>query len=63
MQEKMNLTIIFITHDLAIAKNFCNRLLVMNNGKIIERGDSFKIISNPENICTKTLVRSSLNLN
>ena len=63
MQKKMDLTIIFITHDLGIAKNFCNRLLVMNNGKIIEEGSSLNIFSNPKNKITKALVSSSLNLN
>jgi len=63
IQEKMDLSIIFITHDLGIAKNFCNRLLVMNYGKIIEEGDSSTIFSNPKNHMTKALVDSSLNLN
>ena len=63
MQEKLDLTIIFITHDLGIAKKFCNRLLVMNCGEIIEEGDSFTIFSNPKNKYTKSLADSSLNLN
>ena len=63
IQEKMDLTIIFITHDLGIAKKFCNRLLVMNYGQIIEEGDSATVFSNPKNNVTKALVNSSLNLN
>ena len=63
IQEKMDLSIIFITHDLGIAKNFCNRLLVMNHGKIIEEGDSSTIFSSPKNDITKALIASSLNLN
>ena len=63
IQEKMDLSIIFITHDLGIAKNFCNRLLVINSGKIIEEGDSSNIFSNPKSNFTKSLVESSLNLN
>ena len=62
IQEKMDLSIIFITHDLAIAKKFCNRLLVMNRGRIVEEGDSSTIFSNPNNNITKALVDSSLNL-
>ena len=62
IQEKMDLTIIFITHDLGIAKNFCNRLLVMNCGEIIEEGDSATVFSNPKKNVTKDLVKSSLNL-
>ncbi len=63
IQKKMDLTIVFITHDLGIAKIFCNRLLVMNNGEIIEEGESSIICSNPKNKITKALVDSSLNLN
>ncbi len=63
IQEKMDLSIIFITHDLGIAKNFCNRILVMNYGKIIEEGDPSTIFSSPKNKITKALVASSLNLN
>ena len=63
IQGKMDLSIIFITHDLGIAKKFCNRLLVMNYGKIIEEGDSSTIFSSPKNNITKALVASSLNLN
>ena len=62
VQEKMNLTIIFITHDLGIAKKFCDRLLVMNNGKIVDQGDSLTIFSKTKNKFTKSLMKSSLNL-
>ena len=63
IKEKMDLTIIFITHDLGIAKIFCDRLLVMNYGKIIEEGEPSNIFSNPKKNITKALVESSLNLN
>jgi len=61
-QEKMNLTIIFITHDLGIAKRFCNRLLVMNHGKIVDEGESSTIFTKTQNPYTKSLLNSSLNL-
>ena len=63
IQKEMDLSIIFITHDLGIAKNFCSRLLVMNYGKIIEEGESTKIFSDSKSDITKALVKSSLNLN
>ena len=62
MQKKMNLTIIFITHDLGLAKKFCNRILVMNKGLIVDQGDSSSIFSNSKNPFTKSLINSSLNL-
>ena len=61
-QQKMNLTIIFITHDLGIAKTFCNRLLVMNHGKIVDEGESSTIFTKTKNPYTKSLLNSSLNL-
>jgi len=61
-QEKMNLTIIFITHDLGFAKRFCDRLLVMNHGKIVDEGESSTIFTKTQNTYTKTLLNSSLNL-
>ena len=63
IQETMDLTIIFVTHDLGIAKNFCDRLLVMNNGKIVDEGDTSNIFLKTKNPYTKALIKSSLNLN
>ncbi|KGF89217.1 MULTISPECIES: ABC transporter ATP-binding protein [Prochlorococcus] len=62
LQEKMDLTIIFITHDLGIAQRFCNRLLVMNHGKIVDEGESSTIFTRTQNMYTKSLLNSSLNL-
>ena len=62
IQEKMNLTIIFITHDLGIAKKFCNRLIVMNDGKIVDEGNSDSLFFNTKNNYTRSLINSSLNL-
>jgi len=62
LQGKMNLTIIFITHDLGIAQRFCDRLLVMNHGKIVDEGESSTIFKKTQNLYTKSLINSSLNL-
>ena len=62
IQENMNLSIIFITHDLGLAKIFCNRLLVMSKGQIVEEGKPQEIFNNPRHITTKKLLKSSLNI-
>ena len=63
IQEEMSLSIIFITHDLGLAKKFCDRLLILNDGIIVEEGDSFNIFNNPRHFITKRLINSSLNIN
>ena len=63
IQNEMNLSIIFITHDLSLAQKFCNRLIVMDKGSIVENGDSLKIFKNPQHVVTKTLIKNSLNIN
>ncbi len=61
LQKKMSLTIIFITHDLGVATKFCDRLLVMNNGKIVDEGISSTIFSKTKSKYTKSLINTSLN--
>jgi len=63
IQEEMTLSIIFITHDLGLAKKFCDRLLIINQGRVVEEGDSIQVFNNPQHVVTKNLINSSLNIN
>ncbi|MEM2424749.1 MAG: ATP-binding cassette domain-containing protein [Candidatus Bathyarchaeia archaeon] len=56
LKEEFNLTYLFITHDLALARYICNRLLVMYRGKIVETGETEQIISEPFHPYTKMLM-------
>ena len=60
LKEKYNLSIIFITHDLNIVKVFCDRLIVMKEGKIVEQGITSDVLSNPKNEYTRTLLLSNI---
>ncbi|MGL4935705.1 MAG: ABC transporter ATP-binding protein [Cetobacterium sp.] len=60
MKNKLNLTIIFITHDLSVVKYFCDRVAVINSGEIVEIGKTDKIIQNPKHEYTKKLLSSRL---
>lgn len=62
LKEKYNLSIIFITHDLNIVKVFCDRIIVMQNGKIVEQGIKSEVISNPKQLYTNTLLQSNISL-
>ena len=58
LQDEFNFTYIFISHDLSVVKFMSDRIIVMNNGKIEEIGDSREIYSNPKTEYTKKLIRA-----
>ena len=58
IKEKLNLTYIFITHDLAVVRNISNKTIVMNKGKIVEMNNTKKVFESPESEYTKELIRS-----
>ena len=58
LQEEMNLSYIFISHDLAVVKFISDEVCVMKEGKIVEQNSSLNIYKNPENNYTKKLLQS-----
>ncbi len=60
LQEKNNLTYIFISHDLKVIKAVSDEIIVMKDGQIIEIGKKDEIINNPKNDYTKKLLLASL---
>lgn len=55
-----DLSIIFISHDIALVNQFCDEVIVMNNGEIVEKGDVNEIIHSPKEEYTKKLIDSVL---
>lgn len=58
LKEKLNLTYLFISHNLNVVRCFCDEIIVMNEGKVVEIGDAKSIYSNPKNEYTKKLIES-----
>lgn len=56
IQNQMQLTMIFITHDLRVASQICDRLIVMKSGKIVEEGDAADVFGNPKDEYTMALL-------
>jgi oligopeptide/dipeptide ABC transporter ATP-binding protein len=54
--RKMNLTLIFISHDLAVVKHISDRIAVMYRGKIVELGPALDIMERPQHEYTRTLL-------
>ncbi len=58
LQERLNLTYIFISHDLSVVQYFCNRIAVMYLGKIVEIGTREEIFNHPKHPYTQALLGS-----
>ncbi|MEH2396313.1 ABC transporter ATP-binding protein [Nostoc sp.] len=59
LKEEFELTYLFITHDLWLARFLCDRIAVMNSGKIVELGLTKNIFANPQHPYTKTLLAAA----
>lgn len=55
-----NLAVVFISHELPIVRHLCDRILVMNHGKIIEEGMADQIFKAPKHSFTQELLNTSL---
>ena len=60
LQDKYNLSYIFISHDLKVIKAMSDYILIMKDGKIIEKGKKDIIFNYPKNQYTKNLLQASL---
>ena len=56
LKEEFNLTYLFITHDLSVARFLCDRIAVMTQGKIVEMGNTHEIFTNPQHPYTQKLL-------
>ncbi len=56
LKKRFNLTYIFISHDLSVVRQFCDRILVMQKGKIVEQGEADQLYENPTEDYTKMLI-------
>jgi ABC-type oligopeptide transport system ATPase subunit len=59
LRNELGLTLLFITHDLAVVNEFCDEAIVVSKGKIVERGDITSVIHSPSHPITKELIASS----
>ena len=59
MRKEHNLTVLFITHDLASARYLADRIIVLKNGSIVEENTSEELIQNPRENYTKQLVKAA----
>ncbi len=58
IQEETKMSIIFISHDLALVSEISDKIVVMYKGKIVEKGSVHEVFKNPKNEYTKALINS-----
>jgi len=58
LRDKLGLSMLFITHDMRVAAQICDRIAVMKLGQIVEEAPAREILSNPQHPYTKTLIAS-----
>ncbi|MBM0066087.1 ABC transporter ATP-binding protein [Alkalicoccobacillus gibsonii] len=63
IQQELNLTYLFISHDLGIIRHICDRIGIMYKGRFVEEGTSDDIFNNPQHIYTKRLLSAIPDIN
>lgn len=60
LKESRSLSYLFISHNLALVQSFCDRILVMHEGRIVEEGETDQVIHFPQSEYTRYLIESVL---
>ncbi len=58
LRERLNLSLLFVTHDLRVAAQLCDRIIVMSKGEIAETGPTAEVFANPRHEYTQRLLAS-----
>ena len=56
LKTRLNLSMLFITHDLRVAARICDRIIVMQKGQIVEAGPVSKVLHDPDTAYTRSLL-------
>ena len=57
IQDELHLTMLFISHDLPVIRQMCNRIVVLKNGSVCETKETEELFNNPEHPYTQELIR------
>jgi peptide/nickel transport system ATP-binding protein len=58
LRDRLNLSLLFVTHDLRVAAQLCDRIIVMQKGEIVEQGATAAVFANPQHPYTQNLLSS-----
>jgi peptide/nickel transport system ATP-binding protein len=58
LQQRLSLTVLFISHNLAVVSRICDEIAVMNRGEIVEQGPGARVLEQPQDPYTQELIRA-----
>ena len=60
VNQDLGITVVVITHEMDVVKSICDRVAVMERGKVVELGDVYSVFANPQHRATRRFVESSI---
>ena len=61
INREMHITVVIITHEMAVVKEVCDHIAVMENGRVVENGDIVSVFSDPQQEVTKNFINTTNN--
>lgn len=62
VNEELRITIVLITHEMAVVKDICDRVAIMEDGYVVESGDTVDVFSHPSQAITKSFIDTASNI-
>lgn len=62
LNEKLGITVVIITHEMAVVKEICDRVAVMEYGRVVEQGEVFNVFADPRQEITRSFIHTTSNL-
>ena len=62
LNQQLNLTIVMITHEMAVVKEICDHVAIMEHGQVVEQGEVFSLFADPKQPITQNFIRTTSNL-
>ncbi|WP_435299250.1 methionine ABC transporter ATP-binding protein [Timonella sp. A28] len=60
VNKELGITIVVITHEMDVVKQICDRVAVMEHGKVVETGNVYQVFSHPQHVATKKFVSTAI---
>lgn len=62
LNQTLGITVVVITHEMAVVKEICNRVAVMDQGDVVEEGEVFHVFASPKEPLTRSFIKTTSNL-